>query len=118
MSMSWAEYEDKYGESRQELMRSKADEEPKPKDIAEYFEGVEPLRKELEQLLKKWDKDCEPEKTLDIAYELEDLASQLHDLASEEYFDYENWDGCHSEEERVFGAGGFHGWANPGLGKR
>ena len=115
MSMSWAEYEDLYGESREELMRSEAEEDKLP-DIKEYYDQIVPLRKDLEQLLKEWDKDCEPEKMLEIVARLEDIASELYDIANEEYFDGE-YDGL-SEEERIFGPGGFHGWANPGMTER
>ena len=114
MSMTWAEYEDLYGESRQELMRS--EQEPEPKDISEYYKGIEPLIKDLKEVIEKMDEDCDPNKMLELVTDLEDITSELYELANEDYFDGE-YDGL-TEEERIFGPGGFHGWANPGMGKR
>ena len=115
MSMSWAEYEDLYGESREELMRSEA-EENNQKDISEYYKGIEPLIKDLKAIIEKMDKDCDPHSVLELASDLGDIASEIYDIANEDYFDGE-YDGL-SEEERIFGPGGFHGWANPGMTER
>ncbi len=115
--MNWQEYEDKYGESREELLRSDAEEDNLP-DIKEYCEQVESLLKDLHVIVNKLDEDTAQEKVSVLASELEDIASALHDLATTEYADWENYDGCKDEEERVFGSGGFHGWANPGMSER
>ena len=115
--MNWQEYEERYGESKQELMQSEQDEH-KPKDIAELHEAVVAALVDLEKMVSKLGKIKDEGDVKDVAYELEEMAAYLDDLASEDYADYDNCDGCADEEERIFGPGGFHGWANPGLGGR